>query len=105
MAKADWEFWTKLEKQFVHIHRPFLLDTDDDNQDDAHQDEGVEQRWTVELSQHAKEMDMLPYSPYTSTQQLRSCPKTSAQKKQSKTRIKKTWKSVNCNVGSGDILV
>jgi hypothetical protein len=24
MAKADWESWTKLEKQFEQIHRPFF---------------------------------------------------------------------------------
>jgi hypothetical protein len=78
MAKADWECWKILEKQFVHINGPFLLDTDDDDQDNACRDQRIEQRWTVDLSQHAKEMDMLPYSPSTSTQQLRSCAKTSA---------------------------
>jgi hypothetical protein len=52
-----------------------------------------------------QKMDMLPYSPSTSTQQLKSCAKTSAQRKQSKTRTKKTWKSINCNVGSGENLV
>ncbi len=88
MAKAYWECWTKLEKKIVHIHGPFLLDMDDNDQDNAHQDERIEQRWTVELLQHAKEMDMLPYSPSTSTQQLRSCAKTSAQTKQSKARTK-----------------
>jgi hypothetical protein len=36
MAKADWECWMKLEKQFEQIHGPFLLDTDDNDQDNAH---------------------------------------------------------------------
>ncbi len=99
----DQECWTKLEKQYRKTHGPFLFDTDDDDQDIACWDERIEQRWNVEVSQHAKEMDMSPYSPSPSTQQLRSCAKTSAQRKQSKTRTKKTGKSVSCNVGSGEI--
>jgi hypothetical protein len=35
MAKADWECWTKLKKQFKKNHGPFLLDADDNDQDDA----------------------------------------------------------------------
>jgi hypothetical protein len=68
MEKADWECWTQLETQFEQIHGPLLFDTDDDDQDNAHQDERIEQTWNVELLQHAKEMDMLPYSPSPSTQ-------------------------------------
>jgi hypothetical protein len=36
------------------------LDLVDDDQEDACQDERIRQRWTVELSQHGPEMDMLP---------------------------------------------
>jgi hypothetical protein len=106
MEKADWECWTILETQFEQIHGPFLFDMDDDDHDDAHRDERIEQRWNVELLQHAKEMDMLPYSLSPSTQQPRSCAKTSAQRKQSKTRRKKkTGKSVSCDMGSDENLV
>ncbi len=53
----------KSEKQFEQIHRPFLFDTDDKDQDGACQDERIEQRWNVELSQHAKENVKSPYYP------------------------------------------
>jgi hypothetical protein len=36
MEKADWECWTKLEKQFKPIHGPFLFDMDVYDQDKAH---------------------------------------------------------------------
>jgi hypothetical protein len=38
MVKADWECWKKLEKQFEQIHRPFLFDLDEDDQDKACRD-------------------------------------------------------------------
>jgi hypothetical protein len=62
MAKADWECWKKLEEGFKQYHGLFLCDLVDDDQEDAHQSERIRQRWTVELSQHGQEMDMLPYS-------------------------------------------
>jgi hypothetical protein len=36
MMRADWECWKKIEEQFNQIHRPFLFDLDEDNQDEAH---------------------------------------------------------------------
>ncbi len=62
MAKADWECRRKLEEQIEQIQGLFLFDLDDDDQEDTHQDERIRQRWTVELLQHAKEMNMLPVS-------------------------------------------
>ncbi len=64
MAKADWECWTKLEKKFEQIHGPILFDTDDNNQDDACQDEMIEQKWNMELLQHAKEVDVCCLTPH-----------------------------------------
>jgi hypothetical protein len=34
-AKADWEFWKKLEEGFKQFHGLFLFDLVDDDQDDA----------------------------------------------------------------------
>ncbi len=36
MMKADRECWKKIEDRFEQIHRPFLFDSDKDNQDEAH---------------------------------------------------------------------
>ncbi len=105
MAKADWECWRKLEEQIEQIHALFLFDLNDDDQEDTHQDKKIRQRWTVELSQHAKEMDMLPSSPSTSSQQHGSCTKTSAQMKWKGERRKRTGKTVSCDVGSGEKLI
>ena len=67
----------------------------------------VRQRWNVELLQHGngKEMNMSSYTPSPSPQQCESCTKTSAQRKQSRTRREKTGKSISCNVGSGEKLI
>jgi hypothetical protein len=78
---------------------------DDDDQEDTHQDERIRQRWTVKLSQHAKEMDMLLSSPSPSPQQRGFCTKTSAQRKWKGERRKRTGKTVSCNVGSGEKLI
>jgi hypothetical protein len=69
MAKANWVCWKKLEERVKQIHRPFLLDLDDDVQEDASQDKRIKQRWNVELLQHGQEMDISPYSPSPSPQQ------------------------------------
>jgi hypothetical protein len=47
MMKADWECWKKIEEQFERIHGPFLFDSDKDDQDEAHQDKRIRQRWNV----------------------------------------------------------
>ncbi len=36
MVKAYWESWKKLEERFKRIHGPFLSDSDEDDQDEAH---------------------------------------------------------------------
>ena len=54
------------------------------------------------MSQHGKEIDM---SPSSSPQQRRSCTKTFAQRKGSKTRSKKTGNSLSCDVGSDKTLI
>jgi hypothetical protein len=77
---------------------------DDDYQENTHQDERIRQRWTVELLQHAKEMDM-PSSPSPSPHQHGSCTKTSAQRKWKGKRGKRTGITVSCNVGSGEKLM
>ncbi len=78
---------------------------DNDDQEDTHQDERIRQRWTVELSQDAKEMDMLPSPLSLSPQQCGSRTKTSAQRKWKGKRRKRTGKTVSCNVGSGEKLI
>jgi hypothetical protein len=54
MAKADWECWKKLEKQFNRIHGPFLFDSDEDDQDKSRQDKRIRQRQDVDPLQHKK---------------------------------------------------
>jgi hypothetical protein len=54
IEKADWECWKKLEKGFKQFHGLFLFDLVDDDQEGAHQDERIKQRWAVELSQHGQ---------------------------------------------------
>ena len=96
MEKADWECWKKLEEGFKQFHGLFLFDLVDDDQEDAPQDERIRQRWTVKLSQHGQEMDVLPYSsPTPSPQQCRSCTKTSAQRKRKGKRRKRTGKTIS----------
>ena len=63
MAKADWECWKKLQQGFETIHENFLNDFDEDDQEDAHQDKRVRHKWSIKLTQHAKNMDMLTPSP------------------------------------------
>ncbi len=105
IAKADWECWRKSEEQIEQIQGLFLFDSDDDDQEDTHQDETIRQRWTVELSQHAKEMDVLPSFPSPSPQQHRSHTNTSAQRKWKGKRRKRTRKTVSCDVGSDKKLI
>jgi hypothetical protein len=106
IEKADWECWKKVEEGFEQFHGLLLFDLVDDNQEDAHRDERIRQRWTVELSQHGQEMDMSPYfSPPPSPQQRGSRTKTSAQRKQKGKRRKRTGKTVSFDVGSDEKLI
>jgi hypothetical protein len=106
MEKADWKCWKKLEEGFEQFQGLFLFHLVDDDQEDACQDERIRQRWTVKLSQHGQEMDMLPYSsPSPSPQQRGSCTKTSAQRKQKGKRRKKTGKTISFDAGSGEKLI
>jgi hypothetical protein len=106
MEKADWECWKKLEEGFKQFRGLLLFDLVDDDQQDAHRDERIRQRWTVELSQNGQEMDMSPYSSLSpSPQQCGSCTKTSAQRKQKGKRRKRTGKTVSFNVGSDEKLI
>ena len=106
IKKAEWECWKKLEEGFEQFHGLLIFDLVDDDQEDAHQDERIRQRWTVKLSQHEQEMDMSPYSsPSPSPQQCGSCTKTSAQRKQKGKRRKRTGKTVSFNAGSGEKLI
>jgi hypothetical protein len=41
MAKADWECGKKIEDGVEQFHGFFLLDLDDDDQEDAHRDERI----------------------------------------------------------------
>ena len=108
MVTADWECWKKVEEGFKNIHVLILFDLDDDDQEDAHWDERIRSRWTVELLQHGQDMDMLPYSPSPSPQQCRSHTKTSPEMKWKEKRRKinrklpcgKWWK-VNQGGGQG----
>jgi hypothetical protein len=106
MEKADWVCWKKLEEGFEQFHGLLLFDLVDDDQEDARQDERIYQRWTVKLSQHGQEMDMLPYSsPSPSPQQRGSRTKTSAHRKQKGERRKRTGKTVSFDVESGEKLI
>jgi hypothetical protein len=106
MGKADWECWKKLEEGFKQFHGIFLFDLVDDDHEDVCQDERIRQRWTVKLSQHGQEMDMLPYSsPSPSPQQPGSHTKTSAQRERKGKRRKGPGKTVSCNVKSSDKLI
>ena len=46
MAKANWVCWKKLEERVKQIHRPFLLDLDDDVQEDASHGMSTVATWT-----------------------------------------------------------
>ncbi len=106
IEKADWECWKKLEEGFEKFQGFFLFDLVDYDQEDAHQDERIRQRWTVEPSQHRQEMDMSPYSsPSPSPQQRGSHTKTSAQRKRKEKRRKRTGKTVSYDVESGEKLI
>ena len=105
MAKTDWECWKKLEEGLEQFHGLFSSVLVDDDQEDARRDERIRQRWTVELSQHGQELDMLPCSPSPSPQQRESLTKTSAQRKWKGKRRKRTGKTVSCDVGSGKKLM
>ena len=41
MMKADWECWKKIEEQLEQIHGPFLFDSDEDDEDEAHRDKRI----------------------------------------------------------------
>ncbi len=81
MVKADWECRKKLEEQFKQIHVLFLFHLDDNDQGQAHWDMCTRERCNADVSQMAKEMDMLPYSPSPSPSLPGSCNKDSAQTK------------------------
>ena len=107
MVKADWECWKKLDKRFERIHGPLLSDSDEDDHDEACRDKRKRQKWNVELSQHAQEMDMLPYSlslpPIAWVSG--SGTKSSAQRKWRKTRSKKAGTFISCAVGNGEKII
>jgi hypothetical protein len=106
MENADWECWKKSKEGFKQFHGLFLFDLVYGNQENASGDERIRQRWTVKLSQHGQEMDMLPYSsPSLSPQQCGSHTKTSAQRKQKGKRRKRTGRIVSFNAGSGEKLI
>jgi hypothetical protein len=105
MAKADWECWKKLKEQFKQIHEIFSFDLYDDDQEQAHQDACTRERCNVDISQMAKEVDMLPYSLSPSPQQHGSHTKTSAQRKRKGKKRKRAGKTVSCNVESGEKLI
>jgi hypothetical protein len=105
MVKADWESWKKLEERFKRIHGPFLSDLDEDDQDKARRDERIRQTWNVELSQHAQEMNMLPYSLSLPPTAWVSGTKSSAQIKRRKTRSKRAGTFISCVVGSGEKII
>jgi hypothetical protein len=44
MMKAEWECWKKIEERFERIHGHCLFDSDEDDQDEAHQDKRIRQR-------------------------------------------------------------
>jgi hypothetical protein len=105
MAKADWECWKKLEEQFKQIHGLFSFDLYDNDQEQAHWDAFTREKCNVDVSQMAKEMDMLPYSSSPSPQQRGSHTKTSAQRERKERRRKRAGKTISCNVKSGEILI
>ncbi len=106
IKKADWECWKKLEEEFKQFHGLHLFDLVEDDQEDAHQDERIRQRWTVKLLQYGQEINMLPYSsPSPSPQQCGCHTKSSAQRKQKGKRRKRTGKTVRFDVGSGEKLI
>ena len=105
MMKADWECWKKIEERFEQIHGPFLFDLDKDDQDKAHRDKRIRQKWNVDPLQHIKEMDMLLYSPSLPPTAWVSRTKNSAQRNRRKTRRKRAGKFISCTMGSGEKLI
>jgi hypothetical protein len=105
MAKADLECWKKLEEQFKQIHGIFSCDLDDNDQEQARWDARTRNKCNADVSQMAKEMDMLLYSLSPFPQQRGSHTNTSAQRKQKGKRRKRPGKTVSCNVESGDKLI
>jgi hypothetical protein len=81
MAKADWECWRKLGERFEQIHGLFSFDLDDDDQEQACQNACTRERCNSDVSQMAKEMNILPYFLSPSPQQHGSHTKTSANSK------------------------
>ncbi len=94
MMKADWECWKKIEERFKQIHGPFLFDSDEDDQDEAHRDKRIQQRWNVDPLQHMKEMNVLIYSSSLSPTAWVSRTKNSAQRNRRKTRRKRAGKII-----------
>jgi len=101
MAKTDWECWKKLEEGFEQFYSPFLSDSDEDDQDEARRVKRIRQRWNVDPLQHAQEMDMLHYSLSLPPTAWVFGTKSSAQRKQRKTRSKRAGTFISCAVGSG----
>ena len=72
IAKTDWDCWKKSEEQFERIHRPFLFDLDDNDQEQACWDACTRESCNADVSQMAKKMDMLPYDDPT-RDRIRGC--------------------------------
>ncbi len=86
-------------------HGLLSFDLYDNDQEQAHQDACTRERCNVDVSQMAKEMDMLPYSSCPSPQQCGSHTKTSAQREWRGERREWAGKPVSCNVESGGKLI
>jgi len=97
MVKADWECWKKLEERFS--------DSDEKDQDEAHRDKRMRQRWNVKPLQHAQEMDMSPYSLSLSATAWVSGTKSSALRKRRKKRSERAGIFTSCAVGSGEKII
>ena len=89
MAKADWECWKKVEEQFEQMHGPSFFYLDDDDQQ-ACRDVCTRERCNADVSEMAKEMDMLPYSPSLFPSLLESHTKNSGQKKRRRKKRRNT---------------
>jgi hypothetical protein len=65
----------------------------------------MRQRRNVNPLQHAQEMDMSPYSFFLPSTAQVSGTKSSAQRKQRKTRSKRAGTFISCAVGSGEKII
>jgi hypothetical protein len=105
MAKADWECWKKIEEQFEQIHGLFLIDLDEDDLEQACWDVCTRERYNADISQMAKEIDILPYSPSPSPSLLGSCTKKSSRREWRGKRRTNTGRTVSPNMGRGNNLI